>query len=127
MLQRAPWHADSDAVLQAAGQGDLMCAITALSVANLFYIGRCLVGTEQARNDVRTCLSVFEILAVDRQILLEADGLTGTDFEDNIQIAASHLGSLDAIVTRDSGGFAGSPVTVLLPSELLQRLGRERP
>jgi predicted nucleic acid-binding protein len=40
MLQRPPWHADADAILQAAGHGEVTCAATVLSLANLFYVGR---------------------------------------------------------------------------------------
>jgi hypothetical protein len=48
--------------------------------------------------------------------------LPGNDFEDNVQIACAVIAGLDAIVTRDPKGFAGSPVLVLTPAELLARL-----
>ena len=48
MLQRPQWHIDADAILHAAERGEVTCAVTALSIANLFYIGRRIVGTEQA-------------------------------------------------------------------------------
>lgn len=124
MLQRPPWHVHSDAILHAAGRGEVTCLITALSIANLFYIGRRMVGTEQARTDVRTCLNTLPILAVDRQILVDADALAGSDFEDNIQIAAAAAMRLDAIVTRDLSGFSHAPMPVWSPSDLLQRLNQ---
>jgi predicted nucleic acid-binding protein len=89
MLQRTPWHGDTDAILHAAGRGEVRCAVTTLSIANLFYIGRRIVGVQQARSDVRTCLNTLQILAVDRQVLIDADTLAGSNFEDNIQIAAA--------------------------------------
>ena len=125
LLQRAPWHVEADAILQAVAQGRLTCAATTLSIANLFYVGRRIVGGVQARSDVRKCLNAFEILPVDRQTLTDAEALVGSDFEDNIQIAAAVLQGVDAIVTRDPSGFSQSPLPVLSPAELLQQLSRQ--
>ena len=122
LLQRAPWHVDADAILQAASRGELTCAVTVLSVANLFYVGRRLVGTAKALASVRTCLNSFEVLTIDRQVLLEAELLSGSDFEDNVQIATATAAGLDAIVTRDPTGFSHSPLPVWSPSELRQHL-----
>jgi hypothetical protein len=70
------------------------------------------------------CLNTLQILAVDRQALIDADTLAGSDFEDNIQIAAV-AASLDAIVTRDVSGFSHAPLPVWSPSELLHRLAQQ--
>jgi predicted nucleic acid-binding protein len=40
ILQRAPWHKEADAVVQAAALGQVSCAATALSLATVFYVGR---------------------------------------------------------------------------------------
>ena len=101
-------------------------AVTALSLANLYYVGRRVVGTAQARADVRRLAQTFDILPVDRSTILQADGLAGSDFEDNIQIAAATTAGLDPIVTRDISGFASSPIPVWPPAELLSRLASAR-
>jgi hypothetical protein len=62
------------------------------------------------------------ILPVDKQTLLDADALPGTDFEDNILIAAAVTASVDAIVTRNVADFAHSHIPVWEPAELLKRL-----
>src|SRR5205807_8154892 len=84
MLQRPPWHREADAVLQAAALGQVTCATTGLSLATIFYIGRRIVGTAAARTAVRKYLAAFAILPIDKQTLLDADALPGSDFEDNI-------------------------------------------
>ena len=66
LLRRNPWHGDADAILQAADRREIVCAFATLSIANLFYVGRRFVGTDQARTDIRICLHRFEILAIDR-------------------------------------------------------------
>jgi hypothetical protein len=99
----------------------------ATSLTNLFYITRRILGGDEARRAVRTCLQCFAILAVDGSLLQQADALPGTDFEDNLQLAAAAAVPLDAIVTRDPSGFAGSPVTVLTPADLIARLAQGTP
>jgi predicted nucleic acid-binding protein len=122
MLQRAPWHKDADAVLQAAALGQVSCAVTTLSLATLFYVGRKIVGTAVARAGVRQYLGIFAILPVEKQTLLDADASPGTDFEDNILIAAAVAASLDAIVTRNVSDFSHSPIPAWSPADLSKRL-----
>jgi hypothetical protein len=59
---------------------------------------------------------------MDRQTLSEADQFPGTDYEDNIQIAAATIAGVDFIVTRDRTGFTASPIPVLAPADLVARL-----
>jgi predicted nucleic acid-binding protein len=89
-------------------------------------VGRRVVGTEQARIDVRRVAQTLDILPIDRPTILQADAFTGSDFEDNIQIAAAATAGLDAIVTRDLSGFASSPISVWSPAELFSRLAQMR-
>ncbi len=127
MLQRSPWHVDADAILQAAAQNQLTCATTSLSLATIFYVGRKVVGTAAARTAVRTFLAAFDVLSVNHQTLIDADGLPGNDLEDNILIAAAATASLDAIVTRNVADFSHSTIPVWEPTELLKRLPKAAP
>lgn len=127
LLARAPWNVEADEILRATDRGEVNCAFSSLSIANLFYIGRRLVGFAQARSDVRVCLQRFEVVGVDRQTLLDADALPGSDFEDNVQIAAAVESAVDALVTRHPSGFTHSPLPVWSPAELLQQLQSQSP
>lgn len=40
LLQRVPWHVEADAILKVAAGGQLVCAATSLSLANVFYVVR---------------------------------------------------------------------------------------
>ena len=122
LLHRAPWHVDAEEIIRRSKPRVLDLAITSLTVMNLFYIGRKLVGAARARQDVRTCLSAFEILPVEGQTLFDADALPGMDFEDNVQIAAAVSAHLDYIVTRNPVHFAGSAVRVVTPSQFMALL-----
>jgi len=122
VLQRPPWHKEADAILQIAASGQVTCAAASLSLATVFYVSRKVVGTATARAAVRKCLGALAILPIDKQTLLDADALTGKDFEDNILIAAAATAAVDAIVTRNVADFANAPIAVWEPAELLKRL-----
>ena len=48
----------------------------------------------------------------------------GSDFEDNLHIAFAVEARLEAIVTRNPKDFAGSPIPILTPGELLALLAK---
>ena len=127
ILQRSPWHNEADAILQAEQQGQVDCAVATLSLATVFYVARKVVGTATARAAVQKSLAAFIILPVDRQALLDVDAMPGSDFEDNILIAAASAALLDAIITRNVADFAHSPIPVWEPGELLKRLSTGTP
>lgn len=122
MLKRPPWHVDADAILIAAAAAKVICATTTHSLANTFYIGRKLIGGPAARAEIRTYLQAFEIIPVTKQVLLDADALPGSDFEDNMNIAAGMLAAVDAIITRNVSDYKHSPIAAWEPAELLRRL-----
>jgi len=122
ILQRAPWHQAADAILQADALGQVTCAATTLSLATVFYVVRKIVGAAMARAAVRRSLGALVILPVDKQTLLDADALPGSDYEDNILIAAAVTASVDAIVTRNVAHFSQSALPAWEPAELLKRL-----
>jgi hypothetical protein len=59
---------------------------------------------------------------VDRAALERAQHLSGSDFEDNVQIACAEAGALEAIVTRHADRFAASPIAIWSLAECPQRL-----
>ena len=99
----------------------------ATTVTNIFYVSRKLVGRERAWQGVHTCLNQLRIVAVDDSLLHVAAAIGGQDLEDDLQIACAAAAKLEAIVTRDPTGFAHSPIEVLTPTELLQRIAASTP
>jgi predicted nucleic acid-binding protein len=122
LLDRDPFVVDSSAIWAACDAGDLVGFIPASTLTDIFYIARRAVDVPTARVAVGLCLATFEIAPVERRTLDEAVTLPGDDFEDNVQIACATIAGLDAIVTRNGTDFAGSPIPVLTPAELVARL-----
>ena len=127
MLQRVPWRQDADDILKAAALGQVACAVTTHSLATSFYVGRKTLGAAAARAAVRRNLTAFDILPIDRKTLVDADALTGSDFEDNILIAPAAIASLDVIVTRNVADFAHSPIPAMEPADVLKKLAGQNP
>jgi len=123
-LNRKPWVVEAAALFTLHQEGRIIGSVSAATIPTLFYIMRRNSSLIQSKDAVRECLNWFEIIPVGRQTLELAQGLTGSDFEDNLQIACAIEARLDAIVTRDAKGFLGSSIPFLTPAELIARLGR---
>lgn len=122
LLDRQPWSVQAKAIWQAHLQNQIAAHVTATSVTDVFYVARRHAGRDQAWRAIRACLDQLYVVAVGATELQAAATLGGRDFEDGLQVACAAAAGLDVIVTRDPAGFAGSPVAVLAPEELLNRL-----
>ncbi len=122
LLNRPPWVQAARTLWQAHDEGRLTGYITATTLTNIFYIARRHTDLSRAFQAVDLCLQAFEVCPVDRQALNEARKLSGSDFEDNLQIACALLAQLEAIVTRDSTGFSASSLPVYTADQFLQQL-----
>jgi hypothetical protein len=94
-------------------------------VPTIFYVVRKQAGLARARLAVENCLRSLEVAMVNCPALEMACALPGSDHEDNLQIACASPSGLDAIITRDPKGFAGSTIEVLSPAELLERVSKD--
>jgi predicted nucleic acid-binding protein len=124
LLRREPWREDAEALWRANDDGRLTGYLTATTLTDIFYVARRLTDLQRARQAVQVCLDAFEIAGVDRSRLERAQQLSSPDFEDNVQIACAEAAALDALVTRDTGSFAGATLAVWSPDECRRRLQR---
>ena len=129
LLGREPWRAEADAIWDANKDGQVDARMSAAALPTLFYLalqagrpGR--VPTPAATN----CLRSLGIVPVDRTTpgkwrrpcpVPTSRTRESVVFQDRLLAVQARL---DAIVTRDPKGFAGSPVPVLTPAELLALL-----
>ena len=127
LLNRTPWVADSQAVWEANHQQKIQGYVVATAVTNLFYIARKLVGLPLALQGVSDCLAAFEVVPVDKAVLVDATTLPGSDYEDNVLIRCAVAARMDFIVTRNLGDFAHSPVPAISPVDLLSRITAASP
>jgi predicted nucleic acid-binding protein len=124
LLSRTPWNAEADAIFEANRVGQIAAHLTATSLTDVFYVARRLSDRVRAWEAVGACLDQLYLLPVGLAELLAATAGAANDFEDNLQVACAVIARLDAIVTRDPRSFAGSPVPVLTPAELLAQISK---
>ena len=122
LLKREPWQAEASALWRAVDGGQLTAYVPASAITDIFYVARRLTDIVRARQSVQVCLDAFNVGTVDRAVLERAQALSGSDFEDNVQIACAEANGLVAIVTRDPRDYEGSPIAVWSPAECLKHL-----
>jgi predicted nucleic acid-binding protein len=122
MLKRAAFFTDAFAIWQAGDQGRYERYIAAITPINAFYVARKFLGAPAARQAVGELLAATKVCAIDAYTLSSAHTSPISDFEDAVQIVSAQTQGIDAIVTRNGKDFAGAPLPVLTPAELLAQL-----
>ncbi len=122
VLERTPFVADAEALVEAHDQGLFSAYIAPITPVNAFYIVRKIKGAVIAREMVTTIIDGFYVCPLDLTVLQSAGILPLADFEDAVQLAAALASGLDAIVTRNVADYAGATLPVYRPNEFLKLL-----
>jgi len=94
--------------------------ICATAATSLYYVGAKALGQKAVHGHLRTLLGLFQVAAVDRDVLQRALDTNGfADYEDAVIHEAAHSAGCGAIVTRDATGFTKATIPVFQPLELL--------
>lgn len=117
LLDRKPWSDGALPLWQARDSGQLITYNSAPALTDIFYLARRQVGDVAALAAVDQSLAL-EVVPVDKETLLRARSLPGTDFEDNVGMACAEAERLDFIVTRNTQDFQHSPVAAIEPLAL---------
>jgi len=121
LLDRAPFADPAAMLWQAGDAGRLVIYVSIITPINVFYIARKLKGSAEARQMTASLLASSRICCPTHFDLQGALALQLTDFEDAVQVVSATVESLDAIITRDPGDFAGVDFPVFSPDEFLAR------
>jgi predicted nucleic acid-binding protein len=125
---RKPWSDEAKPLWDScdAGLTDLYLAASVLT--DVFYILRKPLGNDGAKRAVERCLTTCGLLPIDEGVIRKALSLSGSDFEDNVQIACTQIYPIDLIVTRNLGDFIhGVTIPVIKPKGILSYLPPARP
>lgn len=122
LLDREPFATVGAHLFSHVEQGTLPGYLCATTVTTVHYLAHKTLGTEQARQKIRSLMRLFEIAPVNRVVLESALNSRLADFEDAVlHEAALHVGA-EGIVTRDPSGFKGARLPVYTPDELWKAL-----
>lgn len=113
LLERQPYVRWSAQVWRAVERGAAIGMLAAHSITTLHYLLRKHTGEATSRRVLDGMLGVFEVAAVDGNVIRAAMENPGSDFEDAVTAAAAAGADCNAIVTRDPRGFSQGPVTAI--------------
>jgi predicted nucleic acid-binding protein len=117
---RQPFAEFAHRLFGLAERGELQLWISAVTLANIFYIVRKLTGRAAAVTVVRDLRSLVRIAPLGSVEVDAAFSSGFKDFEDALQYsAAQSVGTIKAIITRNSGDYATSVLPVFAPEEYL--------
>ena len=125
LFRREPFVTTAAALWQANEDKLFEGYVAGITPVNLFYIAAKIKGAGAARAAVRDLLDAFRVCPIDATILQSALTLPLRDYEDAVQHAAATASQMDAIVTRDTRGYAGATLLVLTPQDLLDQLNHQ--
>lgn len=119
LMTREP-HAEVAAqLLSLVDTGRLDGVVCATTLTTTHYLAARAAGEAAAKRYVDELLALFDVVCVDRPVLLSALGLDFSDFEDAVVHESALAAGATAIVTRNGKDFANASLPVFDPPELL--------
>lgn len=94
--------------------------VTASTITDIYYIAKREIGHKKSIEFLSDLVQVVEVLAVDKNVIIEALNSEMKDFEDAVQITAAALNSLDCVITRNTSDFTSSGVNIHTPLQFYQ-------
>jgi predicted nucleic acid-binding protein len=122
LLERRPWYTEAALIFGLSKRKLLNCFVSASSITDIFYLTQKEHGKETARNSIKRLLQVFNPATVTDANIRRALELEWDDFEDSVQFTVGESLSADFIVTRNVKDFTSCTITVVTPSQFLQRI-----
>jgi predicted nucleic acid-binding protein len=119
LAKREPHYPTSAAVWTLAEQGEIEGLLAAHSITTLHYLLAKHLDYQPASLAIIKLLQVFDVAAVDQQVILKALTLNWRDFEDAVQMATALNSQSNYLVTRNPKDFKDELVQVLQPGDLL--------
>ncbi len=115
LLAREPHVSASAAAWTIVENNRAQGVLAGHAVTTIYYILRKQLGDPKTRQILTALLGVFEVAAVNKEVIEKAFSLPGGDFEDAVVAIAAQASRCDFIVTRDPSGFRDSPVPTIRP------------
>jgi predicted nucleic acid-binding protein len=122
LLSRAPHLAASSAALDTVVSRGVDGLIAAHAVTTIAYLVQREHGAQEARAILGHLLARLRVAEVSDAVVRAALAAAMPDFEDAVTSFAARDSGATLIVTRDPGGFVGSPIPAVSPEAFLAHL-----
>ena len=121
LTDRQPFSNYSSLIFELQARKKISVYISALSVNNVYYISRKLIGHKAALKLIASLIDNINVVGTTKAEVKNALKVGFRDFEDSIQYAtALKIKGLDAIITRNIKDFRKSQVTVFSPEVFIK-------
>lgn len=112
LFRREQFVDDALCIFDMAVDGQIVLLISDLSIANIKYITRKEISTEEFYNLIQIFRPIFTIVPLGAEVIDKAISLRASDFEDALQYFSAVQAEADCLVTRNikDYGFANMEV-----------------
>lgn len=121
-LDRKGFSDDAEAILAYGYNQECSLYVSALTCANVAYIGRKKFSGETIYSVLSSLFEIADITSVNSDVVKSAVALQAKDFEDALQYFSAKSIEADCIVTRNVKDFPFSELKVLTPQEFLAQI-----
>lgn len=118
-LQRQPYFEEAIAIFKIIDKSNIRACVTASSITDIYYIVKKSKSHKEAIEIIKSIIQYFEIISIDKEIIVRAIESSMKDFEDAIQSFAALSEKIDYIVTRNIKDYENSKVSAISPQEFL--------
>ena len=120
LSKREAFYEDSLRILKLCETNQIDGFVSALSIANIVYILRKELDSEQTKRIITLLSNVLTIDDLKGEDLLKASMMDGLDYEDELQIISAQRIKADYVITRNAKHFLNSSVQVVSPTDFLK-------
>jgi len=121
LLEREKFFENSKKIFEKIENNEIEGYLCATTITTIHYLVTKAYDKDRANEIIKELLKLFEIVDVNKSILLKATLNNGTDFEDSVIYSGAECFNIDIIITRDKKGFKNSNIKVLNPNEFLTK------
>jgi predicted nucleic acid-binding protein len=121
LLDREPFSANAQHIYTKIENKEIEGFLCPTSLTTLFYLLNKHLSTQKSHETLEAIVELFDVVAIDKKIMIESLKNSGSDFEDSAIYTSANFANMDFIITRDKRGFKKSKVTTLSPEEFLIR------
>lgn len=122
-FDRKPYSDCASQVLSLCETEKIMGFITPVICSNVYYILRQTAPHDKVIEKLKQLLMILNVLAMDKDVVLQALNSGFRDFEDALQYAAAiRAKHINAILTRNVKDYKKSELGVMTPDDYLKQL-----
>jgi len=122
LLKREPFVDFAEEIFIKIERQEINGFLCPTSITTIYYLLNKYTDKNRCNEAIKTLLDLFDIVKLDKKVLLESLKNSGVDFEDSVIYSSADFANIDVIITRDKKGFKNSKIEVLSPSEFLKEI-----